>query len=78
LTGFTGIIRGSYTAFVPCPDCGSNRLRVRGATGLEWFVLLFISKRKYRCLECDRVFRSVDRRRVPRTDNVEKPGKACR
>jgi DNA-directed RNA polymerase subunit RPC12/RpoP len=67
-----------YTAFMPCPDCGSNRLWFREATGTERLVLLFISKRKYRCLDCDRVFRSVDRRRIPRNDNVEMSSKAFR
>jgi hypothetical protein len=51
---------------MPCPACGSNKLRLREATGLEYLILLFISKRKYRCRECRLAFRMPDRRRVPR------------
>jgi transposase-like protein len=46
---------------MPCPDCGSTKLLFREATGLEWLVLLFISRRKYRCFDCKRAFRAFDR-----------------
>jgi hypothetical protein len=53
---------------MPCPDCGSNNLLFREAAGLEWFMLLFVSQRKYRCLECKRAFRAADRRGEPRDE----------
>jgi hypothetical protein len=66
---------GVYTAFMPCPACGSNKLRLREATGLERLILLFISKRKYRCRECNIAFRAPDRRRM-RREKVSMRGKA--
>jgi hypothetical protein len=60
---------------MPCPVCGSSKLKLREATGLERLILLFISKRKYRCRECNLAFRAPDRRRTPR-DKVPMHGKA--
>lgn len=54
-----------YAGFM-CPACGSKNLSLREATGLEYLILLFISKRKYRCRECQTRFRMPDRRKVPR------------
>jgi hypothetical protein len=51
---------------MPCPSCGSNNLALREARGFEWLVLLFTTKRKYRCRECNQWFRAPDRRRMPR------------
>lgn len=65
-----------YCDVMACPACGSNKLRFREATGLEYLILLFISKRKYRCRECGLSFRMPDRRRVPR--NKPEAGKAGR
>jgi transposase-like protein len=53
---------------MPCPRCASNNLRIRQATGLEFLVLLFISKRRYTCRECDKVFRAPDRRQSRRDE----------
>jgi hypothetical protein len=66
---------GVYTALMPCPACGSNKLKLREATGLERLILLFISKRKYRCRECNIAFRAPDRRRT-RREKVSMQGKA--
>lgn len=60
---------------MPCPKCGSSRLSVREATGFEALLLLFITKRKYRCFDCKHYFRALDRRRVPR-DKVASSAKA--
>jgi hypothetical protein len=52
-----------------CPKCASNNLRIKQATGLEFFVLLLISKRHYTCRDCDTVFRALDRRLARREDS---------
>ncbi len=54
--------------YMPAPDAASNNLRIRQAKGLEFFVLLFISKRRYTCRECDKVFRAPDRRQSRRDE----------
>jgi transposase-like protein len=51
---------------MPCPQCASDNLRIKQATGLEFLVLLFISKRHYTCRDCDKVFRAPDRRQAKR------------
>jgi transposase len=43
-------------------------LRIKQAKGLEFFVLLFISKRQYTCRECGKVFRAPDRRQSRRDE----------
>lgn len=60
---------------MPCPKCGSHQLKIREAKGLEWVVLLFRSKRKYRCRDCGYAFRAPDRRGTPR-DAAALQGKA--
>jgi hypothetical protein len=42
---------------------------IRERTGWERVVALFTSLRKYRCRECDHVFRAADRRREARLPN---------
>lgn len=49
-----------------CPKCGSDHLRIRNDEGLERMMIFFTGERKYRCCDCDWVFRAPDRRRNPR------------
>lgn len=62
---------------MPCPTCASNNLRITQATGMEFLVLLFISKRRYTCRECDTVFRAPDRRQAKR-DEAANPAPVTR
>jgi hypothetical protein len=55
-----------YNEFMVCPFCRSDKLRIKHAVGMEMIILLFTSKRKYRCCDCNFGFRAPDRRRVPR------------
>jgi DNA-directed RNA polymerase subunit RPC12/RpoP len=52
-----------------CPNCASNQLMIRERTGWERIMALFTSLRKYRCRDCDHVFRAADRRRGFRDPN---------
>jgi len=55
---------------MPCPECASENLRIKQAKGLEFFVLLFITKRLYTCRDCDTVFRAPDRRQTRRDQDA--------
>lgn len=54
-----------------CPGCWSEVLKVRRATGIEWFVVFWSGTRKYLCMDCGRKFRAADRRLVPRAESAE-------
>jgi transposase len=56
-------------------------LILREATGFERLILLFITKRRYRCRDCQSSFRAADRRVAARaamdieTTGVSIPGR---
>jgi hypothetical protein len=39
---------------------------IRNNTGIERIFVFITKLRKYRCRDCDNVFRMLDRRRIPR------------
>jgi hypothetical protein len=41
---------------------------IRQNTGVERLRIAFTGMRRYRCLDCEAVFRAVDRRRTPRDE----------
>jgi hypothetical protein len=49
-----------------CPQCRSERLKIKRMGGSERFVVFFTGQRKYRCQECGLGFRAPDRRAVSR------------
>ena len=53
-----------------CSKCRSTRVKIRLATGIERFVILFTQTRKYICLDCDHAFRAPDRRLNAREDEA--------
>lgn len=55
-----------------CPQCGSNVLLVKHATGFERFLVGLTGKRAYRCRLCQFTFRMPDRR-ISQTDEASIP-----
>ncbi len=49
-----------------CPRCYSQNLKIKMAKGWERIMVFLTDQRRYRCLECGKAFRAVDRRRTPR------------
>ncbi|HEX4133292.1 MAG TPA: hypothetical protein VHY84_01620 [Bryobacteraceae bacterium] len=49
-----------------CPKCYSKLLDIRQPTGLEPIMIFLTRARKFRCRQCESVFRAADRRRAPR------------
>jgi DNA-directed RNA polymerase subunit RPC12/RpoP len=41
-----------------CPTCSSTELMVERREGMEKFIVSLTGKRKYRCVRCERAFRS--------------------
>jgi len=53
-----------------CPRCRSDFLMIKKLEGVERFVVYITAKRKYRCRDCNHIFRAPDRRRKPREEEV--------
>jgi K+-sensing histidine kinase KdpD len=49
-----------------CPRCRSQRLITKHVAGIERLKVYFTDTRKYRCKDCNNVFRAPDRRLTPR------------
>jgi hypothetical protein len=49
-----------------CPKCRSDRLRVKQPKAIEFLLVFFTGKRKYRCRDCGVAFRMTDRRGLVR------------
>jgi hypothetical protein len=43
---------------------------IKKLEGVERFVVYITAKRKYRCRDCNHIFRAPDRRRKPREEEV--------
>ena len=56
-----------------CPKCGSTRLKIKQAKGIERILMFWTGKRKYRCHNCFNLFRAQDRRRSYRTEESKAP-----
>jgi hypothetical protein len=50
-----------------CPACSSEKTAICARSGLQRLLGLARRLRKYRCLDCGRLFRAADRRRYRRT-----------
>jgi len=57
-----------------CPRCSSTVLKIKKRAGLERIIAFLTGERKYRCRDCEHVFRAVDRRREQRLDSVDPLG----
>lgn len=67
-------IAGDYIIVMQCPRCeDSDHLMIRNNTGIERIMVFFTKLRKYRCLDCDNVFRMPDRRMRPREQRQTAP-----
>ena len=53
-----------------CPKCYCDQLLIRRRKGFEKVMIWLTGKRKYVCMSCGEVFRSLDRRRSPRPDDA--------
>ncbi len=62
---------GSLYSGMQCPKCASRRLDIRQPTGFEPLMIFLTQKRKFRCRECEREFRAMDRRRISRNAHEE-------
>ena len=52
--------------FKECPACRSEKTRIQERSAVEKVFSFAIRLRKYKCLDCGKVFSAADRRRLDR------------
>ena len=53
-----------------CPKCQCHHLMIKQKKGLERLRIALTGLREFRCIACDTVFRSPDRRRYAREEKL--------